>query len=192
MIKINLNPYKKEKKKVKPKIKIENLGSFLYIIPAIVILAAVTYTYYETVQVENLKEEKESLLQEKRKYKRAQTQLTMLRREYSKLKDISRELELKKAVYTFLSKEKTDFANYFHIAYTVLPDGVWLNNLYLSKDKFRFQGASLNPVQISKLYENLQRYFSKVNFRSTEKKHTRQNVYYTFRISAFDLIKEEE
>ncbi len=192
MIKINLNPYKKKKTKIAlPTIKIEKLGEAIYFIPPIIlILITVIFTFYQAKIIDSLKTEKNNLLTEKKKYKAVQQKISRLNREYTSFKNILYQLELKKMIYKEFSKQKEDFSMYFKIAYNSIPSGIWLNSLYISRSKFKFDGFSLNPVKISEFYENLDNYFKVISFKSIERKSNKLNSFYSFRFITSGLSKE--
>ncbi len=193
MIKINLNPYKKKRAKLSlPQIKIEKFGEVVYFIPAaVLIILTIIFTFYQSKVVDSLKSEKQTLLSEKKKYKAIQQKINRLNKEYASFKKILYQIELKKSIYKEFSKQKEDFTGYFKIAYDSIPDGVWLNSLHISRTKFKFKGFSLNPINISTFYENLNKYFTKIDFKSVERKSNKRNSFYSFKLEAGGLNKEE-
>ena len=192
MIKINLKPYKKKKAKITlPKIKIEKFGEIIYFIPSVVLIAiAIVFTFYQTEVVDSLKKQKQSLLTEKKKYKAIQQKINRLNREYASFKEVIHQIELKKAIYKEFANQKGDFTKYFKIAYNSIPDGIWLSSLYISRSNFKFNGYSLDPLKISEFYENLNKYFARIDFKSIERKVNKRNSFYSFKFGASGLNKE--
>jgi Tfp pilus assembly protein PilN len=191
MIKINLNPQKRKKEQVKvPSIKFEGFNELFYFIPAILfVVIAIIFTMYENQAVNSLKEEKAKLLTEKQKYKSIENKINTLNKKYANLKDTLNQIEMKKLIYKEFSKQKEDFNSLFEIAYNSIPDGVWLDYLYISRSKFEFNGYSLNPLNISYFYKNLSKYFENVNFKTVERKSNKLNSFYSFKFTTSQLMK---
>jgi Tfp pilus assembly protein PilN len=144
---------------------------------------------YENQAVNSLKEEKAKLLTEKQKYKSIENKINTLNKKYANLKDTLNQIEMKKLIYKEFSKQKEDFNSLFEIAYNSIPDGVWLDYLYISRSKFEFNGYSLNPLNISYFYKNLSKYFENVNFKTVERKSNKLNSFYSFKFTTSQLMK---
>lgn len=197
MIKINLNPEKKKKRKglnLQFSIFQLELSNYIYLgIFLTSIVGIIVYSFVLNSTINNLMKEKQRLIQEKQKYQRVVVKIKQLNKEIVRLKSILSKLESKKLVYENLSFEKMLFLNMFSAISASLPDGVWLNKIQLSRKKSIFQGFSFKPEYIFYFYNNISKYYSKVKFSPIKKKSNKINEYYTFRfsLSNFKLEKKE-
>ena len=198
MIKINLNPEKEKKKKgfsFKFSFSEIELSNYIYVVIFVSpILISLIYNFILSNSIDSLSSEKSKLLQEKQKYQRIQAKIRNLNKEITQLKTVLKSLESRKLVFENLKGEKTIFLNMFSAISSSLPDGVWLNQINLSRNNSSFQGFSFRPEYISTFYENLSKNYNSVTFSSISKKSNRLNEYYTFKfsLSEFKLNKEGE
>ncbi|HIQ25325.1 MAG TPA: hypothetical protein EYH43_05015, partial [Persephonella sp.] len=117
MIKINLNPEKKKKRKglnLQFSIFQLELSNYIYLgIFLTSIVGIIVYSFVLNSTINNLMKEKQRLIQEKQKYQRVVVKIKQLNKEIVRLKSILSKLESKKLVYENLSFEKMLFLNMF-------------------------------------------------------------------------------
>ncbi|RMA96105.1 PilN domain-containing protein [Hydrogenothermus marinus] len=185
MIKINLNPEKRKKKEAKfPSLELAKFSVLIFTLPIIFIIGAIVYIYFLENSISNLKAEKNKLTKEKQKYIYVERKLIRIKKEYSKLQQLIKELELKRKIYEKLTISKVNFNKNFEIVGKTLPEGIWLDHIYLSTNRFNFKGYAFDPKKISLFYNNLNQYFEKVNFDSTKRESNKMNSFYSFSLKA--------
>ncbi len=195
MIKINLNP---EKKKAKIKKKGVSLKApsfaipaqnFIYIsIPVVIILVEIGYYFYINFQIKDLEAQKRNLLIEKTRYRTAKRHIDILKQKIKEAERMKDEVAIKIDIYQKLAKEKTDFSKILYEIASSVPDGIWITNLSLSRDKSSLKGYTFDPQFISIFYKNLKKFYRHIEFKSTKREKSKNLIFYSF---DFEMKKRE-
>jgi type IV pilus assembly protein PilN len=190
MIKINLNPKKKEKINLQQLSfpELSNLLSNPYVIGTVIgslIFLEIGYMFYLDLKKNRLLEKKQHLIAEKERLKKIEKKIKDLKMSIKYQKDISEKIKLEGKIYKKLAQQKDDFRPMIAQIGTSLPDGVWLKTVNLDRKKTKITGYSFNPNFISYYYENLSKYYKDVSFSSTKRENLKRKKsnpvsYYSF------------
>ncbi|WP_457639674.1 PilN domain-containing protein [Persephonella sp.] len=200
MIKINLNPEKREKKAVKtapvPAEKFKNKAVLYIGIPVLLIGAQIVYTVYLNSQISQLQEKKQQLTQERAKYKDIERKINQLKKAVAEAERLKETTKLKIAVFNKLQSEKTDFIPMIRAIAVSLPDGVWLKKVDIVRSGGSLSGFAFNPKFISSFYDNLANYYSHINFNAVVKQEAKRKAgavrYYSFKFNLKGWKKEQK
>ena len=194
MIKINLNPEKKKargKRKVGIALPKKKIGislakkNFIYFaIPVVVLTAEFAYIIFLNIEIKKLENKRQYFLTEKTKYIAAKRQIDLLKRKIIEAEKIKDDVSLKIKIYDRLAKEKNDFGKILVAISTSIPDGIWLTQLNISRQKTDLLGYTFDPKYISLFYKNLQKYYDYIDFKSTERDQKKELIFYSFK---FDM-----
>ncbi len=189
MIKINLNPKKREKINLQELSlpELSNLLSNPYVIGSVIgglIFLEVGYTFYLDLKKNRLLDKKQNLIAEKERLKKIEKKIKDLKLSIKYQKDLAEKIKLEGKIYKKLAQQKGDFRPMLTKVGSTLPDGVWLKQIKLNRSKTEISGYSFNPNFISYYYENLSKYYKNVNFSSTKREKVKRNKsqinYYSF------------
>ncbi|WP_029521709.1 PilN domain-containing protein [Persephonella sp. KM09-Lau-8] len=200
MIKVNLNPEKRKPKAVKKGISAPSVKAnkgILYIgIPALLVAAEIVYIVYLNGNISTLSQKKQTLIQERAKYKDVERQINRLKKAVVEAEKLKETTKLKIAVFNKLASSKTDFIPMIKAIALSLPDGVWLKKMEISRSSGNLNGFSFNPKYISNFYDNLSQYYTEIKFKSVKKQVSKnKNVKYyafNFRLNNWKKQKKEE
>ncbi len=188
MIKINLNPKKKEKINFQ-EFSVPDVAALFnnpYVIGSVIgtlIFLEIGYIFYLDLKKNRLLDKKQNLVAEKERLKKIEKKIKDLKLSIKYQKNLSEKIKLEGKIYKKLAEQKGDFRPMLVQVGTSLPDGVWLSKLNLSRNKTEISGYSFNPNFISFYYENLSKFYKDINLTSTkrEKAKKRKSVpYYSF------------
>ncbi|MCX7739265.1 MAG: PilN domain-containing protein [Hydrogenothermaceae bacterium] len=194
MIKINLNPKKKNKKGLDLSgIKGVELGrlysgsdAILAIIFIVLLVSPIVYYFIIETEMEKLNEEKLRIFSEINRYKIIQSRVDKVKKEISEKEKLTKVLNEKLKVYENLALYKTNTVRMLSFSINSVPEGLWLESIKLSLDNGNILGYAFNPNLISIYYKNLEKNYD-VSVSNMELKLSKTNTTYYF--FSFDLKK---
>ncbi len=195
MIKINLNPKKKEKINFQefslPDI--QTLLSNPFVIGSVIgtfIFLEIGYMFYLDLKKNRLLDKKQNLITEKERLKKIEKKIKDLQMSIKYQKNLSQKIKLEGKIYKKLAEQKGDFRPMLAQVGTSLPDGVWLSQVKLNRTKTEINGYSFNPNYISNYYDNLSKYYKNINLSSTKREKTKNRKSKNVNYYSFSLIMD--
>ncbi len=193
MIKINLNPKKKEKINFQ-EFSLPDVSTLLsnpYVIGSVIgglIFLEIGYMFYLDLKKNRLLDKKQDLVSEKERLKKIEKKIKNLKLSIKYQKNLTEKIKLEGKIYKKLAEQKGDFRPMLAKVGSSLPDGVWLRQVKLSRDKTEINGFAFNPNYISSYYDNLSQYYKNVSLSSTKRETKRKNKTKDIHYYSFSLV----
>ncbi len=193
MIRINLNPKKKEKINLQ-EFSLPDVSTLLsnpYVIGSVIgtfIFLEIGYMFYLDLKKNRLLDKKQDLISEKERLKKIEKKIKDLKLSIKYQKDLSEKIKLEGKIYKKLAEQKGDFRPMLAKVGTSLPDGVWLNQVKLNRNKTEINGYSFNPNFISYYYDNLSKFYKNINLSSTKREKMRRGKSKSISYYSFSLV----
>ncbi len=163
MIKIDLRTKKKRslKETLEARLTIldllKNKELIVGIVGGVIIFIQIVYILFLSYQENKLSSKKEYLLEEKRRLAVIERKLKNLNREIRKQKKIKENLNLKLSILEELNKRRGDIKNVLVNVGASIPEGIWIEDLTISKSGINLNGYTFNPDNIYEFFVNLKK-----------------------------------
>lgn len=161
MIKIDLRTKKKKsiKEVLETRVAVVELLKYkeflIGVVGGVIILLQIIYILFLIYQENKLSSKKEYLLEEKRRLAVIERKLKSLNREIERQKRIKENLKLRLSILDTLDKKRADIKNMLVNIGTSIPEGVWIEDLTISKNSMNLNGYTFNPDNIYTFFLNL-------------------------------------
>jgi type IV pilus assembly protein PilN len=189
MINIDLNP-KKKSKIIKKELNLKGLlsgfknvelgGSLaeksIYVVPIVILSFTAGFYFYTQNKYNQLEQEVKDLESQLKKYNSLQAYANKIKKEFEKILEEEKRMQLKLKVFEALKSEKKTFTPMINTVVVKVPDGIWFESLEVDKNKILLTGYSLNSENISLFYKNLSSYFSNITFGKVKDKQEIQGI----------------
>jgi len=151
------------------------------LLPVILIVGLLFYYFYLGLQIESLQHRKTMLIAEKDKLKAIENKTNQLKKAIAEQEKQKEMLELRVKTFQYLADSRKSLTSKLNSIILLIPNGLWLESVEISKDFVKITGNSLKPELVAQFYKSLSISYKDIVFNGAEKKVSPANIiFYNF------------